>query len=425
MRRRASSRGWRFGLLSGFVVLVSGGVVGAAVGASASGASARAPISIRSDADFATCGCVTSGTGSPTNPYVIGPWTINNVNGTAVDIENVSQSFVLKNLTIAGNASPADIGIHLKNVSGSASVAGSQTSIQKNRVGILVENSSGGVVLDGGGANPNGPGIGSAAGTINKNLDGAIDIENSSHVAVRGWQMSANGGDHLAPDLWVHLDPSVTNWGVGGVRLFGVTNSTIDHNAANNDTDVSYSLFDSSNNHITSNTADYPLTNNVIVSDGSSYNTISGNQFSTADFVGILIADPLNGLEPANYAGPSHDNVVANNVDHTDGPTGAELRAGIAPAFEGGIVVLNGTYDNTITGNQATASSGADLVWAQEVLNAGTPIGIDTAPAQLGDTCNVTQSNGGGGVGNLSGNVWKANVVKKTVSCIPAQLPAP
>jgi len=425
MRKRASSRGWRIGLVAGLVVLVPGGAVGGAVGASSSRPAGRAPISIQGNADFAKCGCVVSGDGSPSHPFVIGPWTINNANGTAVDIENVSQSFVLKNLTIAGNASPADIGIHLRYVSGSASVAGSQTSIQKNRVGILVENSSGGVVLDGGGANPNGPGIGSAAGTINKNLDGAIDIENSSNVAVRGWQMSANGGDHLAPDLWVHLDPSVTNWGVGGVRLFGVTNSTIDHNAANNDTDVSYSLFDSSNNAVTNNTADYPLTNNVIVSDGSSYNTISGNQFSTADFVGILIADPLDCLEPANYAGPSHDNVVANNVDHTDGPTGAELRAGIAPAFEGGIVVLNGTYDNTIIGNHATASSGADLVWAQEILNAGTPIGIDTAPPQLDDTCNVTQSNGGGGVGNLSGNVWKANVIKKTVSCIPAQLPAP
>ena len=49
--------------------------------------------------------------------------------------------------------------------------------------------------------------VGVAAWTINKNLDGAIDIENSSNLVVRGWQMSANGSDHLAPDLWVHLSP--------------------------------------------------------------------------------------------------------------------------------------------------------------------------------------------------------------------------
>lgn len=79
-----------------------------------------------------------------------------------------------------------------------AQVTGTQTSIQTNNVGILVENSAN-VVLDGGGANSNGPGISErGAGTINKNASGAIDVENSSAITIRGWQLSANGGDHLS-----------------------------------------------------------------------------------------------------------------------------------------------------------------------------------------------------------------------------------
>jgi hypothetical protein len=360
-------RGRWVGVLVGMVVFALAGLLVGAVDARASGAAKRGPITITGDGGFAGCGCVVSGSGTAASPFVIGPWTINNVNGPAVSVSGTTKAFVLKNLTIAGNASPLDVGIDLNAVQ-NAQVSGSQTSIQKNDVGIRVENSTN-VVLDGGGANPNGAGAGPVAGTINKNMNGAIDVENSSGVTVRGWQMSANGRDNLDPNLWLTLDPSL--WGVGAVRFFGVTYSKIDHNAANNDTDVSYSLFDSGSspldgNTISNNTANYPLTSNVMLSDGSSYNTISGNQFSTADFVGILIADPLRANQPPGYAA-SHDNVVTNNFDHTDGPTGNELAAGQAPAFEGGIVILNGTYNNQIISNQATASAGADLVWAQEV----------------------------------------------------------
>jgi hypothetical protein len=79
-------------------------------------------------------------------------------------------------------------------------------------VGILVMNSNN-VTLDGGGANPNGPGVSQPAGTINQNTVGAIDVENSSHITVTGWQLSANGVDGQ-PD-WVAFDPSLSAWGVG------------------------------------------------------------------------------------------------------------------------------------------------------------------------------------------------------------------
>jgi parallel beta-helix repeat protein len=387
----------------------------------------HAPIAIASDSDFLICSCVSGGSGTTTNPYIIGPWTINSLapGGVGVSVEGtlLTKSFTLFNLTLAGNGAASSTGIVLNHINPSgqntisAAVTGPQTSIQGAGIGIIVANSSF-VTLDGGGANPNGAGIGSgSAGTINKNLTGAIDVENSSNVTVRGWQFSANGQDN-SPD-WITFNPSLANWGVGAVRLFGTSYSLIDHNAANNCTTVSFAIFDSSHNMISNNTADYPFTNNLLITDGSSYNTASNNVFSTADFVGIMIADPLPGTSTLSQYGPAHDNLIQGNLDHTDGPTGAERHSGIAPSFVGGIVILNGTYNNRIVGNQVFAASGTDLAWAQVIPDPNSPIGVAIEPPIV--HCNVTVSEGGGGVANVNGNVWSGNTARKIDSCIIQQ----
>ena len=385
-------------------------------------AGSHAPIVIQGDSDFASCGCVNGGTGSTANPFVIGPWSINKVAGIGILIDGTSltRSFVISNITIAGNGSSSATGIVLNHINpnGNASIAaritGTQTSIQSVGVGILVENSSH-VVLDGGGANGSGAGVGNVAGTINKNTVGAIDVENSSHILVTGWQLSANGQDGN-PD-WVAFDPSLSNWGVGGVRFLATTSSTIDHNAANNCTSVSFSLFNSSGNAVTNNTADYPFTANFLVADGSSHNTLSGNVAGTADFIGYLVADPLPGTATLVTYGASHDNVIEANISHTDGPTGSEVHSNIAPAFLGGFVVLNGTYNNVIRHNQDWASTGSGFAWAQAVPDA-TPIGVITYPPAL--HCNVTASEGGG-IANRNGNTWSGNIFRTIDPCLPAQ----
>ena len=393
--------------------------------ASAGGPPTHSPIMIQNDTDFSNCACVTGGDGSKNNPFIIGPWTINSTSGAAifVDGSTLTKSFVIPNLTAAGNSNSSSRGVVLQNINASgiqvilAAVTGKQTSIQSQGVGILVTNSNY-VTLDGQGENPNGPGIANnGAGTINKNAIGAIDVENSGHILVEGWQMSANGVDNQ-PD-WVTLDPSIGHWGVGGVRFFGVTNSIVDHNASNNCTNNSYSVFNSSHNTVSSNTADYPFTMNFMVADGSSFNLVTGNVASTGDFFGYLVADPLPGTTTLATYGPSHDNAFTGNVSHTDGPTGAERHAGVVPAFLGGFVVLNGTYNNQILNNLDWASTGHGYVWAQAVPNSGTPIGVSNYPPVI--HCNVTASEGGGGIANLNGNIWSGNSFQKIDPCIPAQ----
>lgn len=392
--------------------------------AQAGGAPGHAPIVIHSDSDFSSCACVVSGSGTPTDPYVIGPWAINGAPGVAVSVDGatLTKSFTFLNLTIGGSNSAATTGIVLNHInpgSGAAGIAarvqGAQTLISNHVIGVLIENSRY-VVLDGGGANPNGLGIvNSGAGTINQNSSGAIDVEDSSYITIRGWQMSADGTDHATD--WVGLDPDVKYWGVGGVRFFGVNNSTIDHNAANNVTNVSYSLFHSSHNTLTSNTGDYPLTMNFVITDGSSYNTVRGNDGGTGDYIGLMIADPLQGTPALSAYGPSHDNVVDKNIIHGDGPTGNERMAGTVPAFLGGIVVLNGTYNNTLSNNQLWADAGNNLVWAQAVPNSQSVIGVVTAPPLL--HCNVNQYNGGPGPAPYrNGNVWTGNIYQTIDPCL-------
>jgi parallel beta-helix repeat protein len=382
-------------------------------------ASQHAPITIQSNQDFVNCGCVASGSGSPSDPYIIGPLAITKVSGVAVTIDGsaLTKSFVLWNLTIAGNGSSSSTGILLKNINRiTAAVEGPQTVIQSVGVGILIENSSN-ITLDGGGANSSGAGIaGSNVGSINKNFSGGIDVENSSYILIRGWQLSANGQDG-SPD-WVAFDPALTHWGVGGIRFFGVASSTIDHNAANNCTSISYSLFNSSYNTVSNNTADYPFTMNFLVADGSSFNLVTGNVASTGDFIGYMVADPLPKTSTLATFGPSHDNVFSNNISHSDGPTGTEKKTGVVPAFLGGFVVLNGTYNNTIQNNQDWASTGSGFAWAQAV-SSGTSIGVVTYPPAL--HCNVKASEGGGGAVNLNGNIWAGNTFKTIDPCIPAQ----
>ena len=381
------------------------------------------PISIQSDSDFQHCGCVSSGTGSLSDPYVIGPLAITVTTGPGVLINgaHLTKSFVLSNLRVGGDSTKSSSGIELENINSatpmSATVSGVQTSISHTGTGILISSSTG-VTLDGGGANPAGPGIkASGAGTINHNAVGAVDVEDSSGVTVRGWQFSANGPPGN-PD-WIGFDPSLDRWGVGAVRLFGSTDSVVDHNSANNDTVVSYSLFDSSSDSVTWNTADYPFTSNVMVTDGSSDDTVADNVFGTADFIGVLVADPLPGKAVQTSYASTHDIVVEGNQDHSDGATGTEIKTGVTPAFLGGIVLLNGTYDNTVEDNQANSNSGGDLVWAQVVPQPSSPIGVITYPPTL--HCNVSASEGGGGVGNLNGNQWVGNTVRKADPCIPAQ----
>ncbi len=94
-------------------------------------------------------------------------------------------------------------------------------------------------------------------------------------------------------------------------------------------------------------------------------------------------------------------------------------RSAVAHAFVGGVVILNGTYNNTVRHNQVFANAASDLVWAQAVPDPGSAIGVASGPPVI--HCNVTASEGGDGAANHNGNVWSANTAKHIDSCITHQ----
>jgi parallel beta-helix repeat protein len=381
----------------------------------------HAPIVITSDTGFTSCGCVTSGSGSTSSPYVIGPWSVSNPSGDGIYIDGskLTKSFEIYNVSANGSSGN---GITLKNINTGkttivAKVYGGHTSADNNTWGIQVQNSSG-VVLDGVGVNPSGPGLASNGFAVaNTNNLGGVDLENSSNLTLRGFQMNANGSD-TAPN-WLTLDPSTAYWGGGALRMFAVTNSTIDHNAASNSSDGHFMLFDSSGNTISNNTAAYPYTTNFVLADGSSNNYVTGNDGHSADYVGLLIADPYPGSATLTQYGASHGNTIVGNNIYNNGPIPSEINAGIAPSFIGGIVVLNGAYGNTIKNNTTNNSYSDDLAWAQAIPSATSPIGIASYPPAV--HCNVTAYDGPQPAPPLNGNVWSGNTYKAIDPCLPAQ----
>src|SRR4029077_8409448 len=95
----------RIGLFAGNLFVAA--VLLCGTGAIRAASGSNAPIVIATDSDFQACGCVTGGSGSTTDPYVIGPLTINKTAeaSAAVSIDGtlLTKSFSLFDLTIAGN----------------------------------------------------------------------------------------------------------------------------------------------------------------------------------------------------------------------------------------------------------------------------------------------------------------------------------
>lgn len=125
----------RIGLFA--VNLFVAAVLVCGTGAIRAASGSNAPIVIVTDSDFQSCGCVTGGSGSTADPYVIGPLAINKTAGAsaAVSIDGtlLTKSFSLFNLTIAGNGTDSSIGILLNHInpSGSPKIAAQVSGTQR------------------------------------------------------------------------------------------------------------------------------------------------------------------------------------------------------------------------------------------------------------------------------------------------------
>jgi len=101
-----------------FVVLVLQGASGISSTPTAPAYASHAPILIASDADFTPANGVVSGTGTPTDPFVIEGWEIDTAGGNGIDVRDTRASFVVRNINAVKSAvgPPYNFAAYLMNV---------------------------------------------------------------------------------------------------------------------------------------------------------------------------------------------------------------------------------------------------------------------------------------------------------------------
>lgn len=298
-------------------------------------AGSHTAITITSNADFTSCGCVTSGDGTAAHPYVIGPWSINapsgGTAGWSVKVDN-STGAITDHFNIFGISStyndtnPADPAIWLVGVKTPTLISGTNADpTSGNGLGMAIElNYSANISIDNVDYNKgNGTGVyinGSSNISINNAKFKATCSLCSPHVgdgiyAVNSTNVQVGTGSDCstsasAPCVDVTYDDGM------GVWFQDTSNSVIDHTSASaNDTggfvlDGSGSYHDTVENSTSSGTGDICFTYN-----------------------------------------------------------GQKVNSGYYTDLQGGLHLINGAHDNTITGDTFHADTGLDISSGGNIIN--------------------------------------------------------
>ena len=317
-------------------LVVAGALAAAAVLFSAAPASAvsHAAITITSDANFLSCGCVTGGSGTAADPYIIGPWDVPSParGGWALKVDN-SKGQVTKFFNVAGinamfdDTNASDNLVWLVDVTNQTKIA--DVTGNNDGTGVRLDSVSN-ISLDGIAVNKlNGEGVlansSSNLSIVNSKLKAfgnGFHAENSSLIKI-GVGCTTSCNDFTYDDgrgLWLHNTHDVT------VRY--LTTSAEDTTA-------------------------------MYLDGTGTYNVDIGN--STANASGSICE--------------------AGHVGAT----------GLVVDTDGGIRLVNGTHDNyihdvTARGNVAQdIASGGDGFWLNPCTGVRQPISPATAPMGSGN----------------------------------------
>ena len=329
--------GWvRFSSCAAWVGLVIGALIAAlaasaalvAVPASAGVANAaqHAAITITSNADFTAsgastgCACVTAGTGSSSNPYVIGPWAISapsgGTSGWAIKVDNasgaVTAAFTITGISATYGPVPnTDPLIDLVDVN--------------NRVGTTIGNVS-----------SNGAGRG-------------VELDSSSYITLDHLSLNKMTGNALFINGSAHVTLSNS-------KLKATADGQVPHNA-----DGLFAL-DSSDLHIggvaacpkaqVCNTFDYDTGWGVYLQN--THDVTIDHASANADDTGAYV---LDGAWNVN---------LGNSTAQAGGPicitlNGAKTFTGYYTDMQGGLMLVNGAHDNAIHDDQFAANTGYSI----------------------------------------------------------------
>jgi len=304
-------------------------------------------IVINGDSGFGMCGCVSSGTGTASDPYVIGNLTIQSDTTPGISIMGTSKSFVLNHPTVHTNGL-AD-GILLSGVTGPAWINHANVDTPGSLAVAAVNN---GIELI------NTSRVTVTGDSINTNGGWGVRLENSSHNVITFMNLNHNGlsnPDSVGSASISFSDPSnpwiagVSGNATGGLLIKGGSGNTVSDDLFNEDAYAGFVLVNTSGNTVQRVNVRYPDYFGGIVesSDGNTLDTVS---LQTADFDGLLVR-------------ASNNNTFTNNTYSANGPIGNEWNAHVVPYFIAGAYVGWGSDHNTFIGNNGNfGNTGPDLV---------------------------------------------------------------
>jgi hypothetical protein len=298
-------------------------------------AGSHAAITITSDAGFASCGCVTSGDGSAAHPYVIGPWSIKAPSGGAggwsVKVDNssgkISDYFNIFGISSAySDTNPADPAIWLRDITTATSISGSNSfATGGNDLGTAIElDSSANISIDN--------------VSYNKGNGTGVYINSSANVAVNNSKFKATC-DICSP----HVGDGIYAVNSTGVQVG--TGSDCPTGASVPCVDLTYDDGMGAWFHNTSN---------------SVINHTSASANDTGGYV-------LDGSG-------SYGDTIENSGASGDGPicftfNGQKVTSGYHTDLQGGLHLINGAHDNSITGDTFQGNTGLDISSGGNIIN--------------------------------------------------------
>src|SRR6266487_994088 len=285
-------------------------------------ASGHAAITITSNAGFSTCGCVTSGTGTAANPFVIGPWSIGapsgGTGGWSVKIDNsgggITDYFAIFGISSTYNdTTTTDPTIWLVGVKTATTISGNN-------------------------ANP----------TAGNDLGIGIELDNSSNISIDGVNYNKGNG------IGVYLNGS-TNVSINNSKLKATCVICSPHTG-----DGIYAV--NSSNISIGTGADCPKStpcNDVTYDDGfgiwlvNTHDVVINRTTSDANDTGGYVLDGSN----------TYNVTVENSTAQGTGNicitfSGQKVNTGYFTDLQGGIHLINGAHDNTIINDNFTADTG-------------------------------------------------------------------
>jgi hypothetical protein len=347
----------RFVCLTITALAVAAGAPAAALAAGPAGTGQHGPITITSDSSFTSprsptgCACVTAGNGTPGSPYVIGPWAITapsgGSSGWAIRVDNtgggITSSFAISGISANYSGVPfTDPVIVLAGVNNPAGTTISNVSANEDGRGVELDASSY-VSLD--------------QLSFNKMTGNALFINGSSHITLSNSKLKSTADGqvpHNADGLYALNSAYLSIGGVTACPKSQICNSF--------DYDTGWGVY-------------LQHTHDVTIDHASA---------NADDTGGYVLDDAWNvtlGDSTAEAGGP---------ICITLG--GQKTFTGHYTDLQGGLLLINGSHDNTIHGDQfaggggISIGSGGNGVFGNPCTNSYQPFSPVETPMGSGNT---------------------------------------